>query len=150
MSLLEDAECEVARGLRTLVEAGVIPKQEVRSEAKSGGPQGMPVLKLRKRRKRRPSDKKPTSLTAKQVEAMQLVGEYKGNVAAAARAAGKSRQAMQKLYNKALAKLGKDAPKLIKIQALPSNSRGQRDVPDPNGPKVPARPRRDQKLELDD
>jgi predicted DNA-binding protein (UPF0251 family) len=67
--------------------------------------------KARTKRRRQSAARKPTPLTAKQAEAMHLVGEHKGNFAAAGRAAGKSRQAMQKLYNKALRKLGKSAVK---------------------------------------
>jgi hypothetical protein len=55
---------------------------------------------------------------------MQLVGEHKGNIAAAARAAGKSRAAMAKLYNKANRKLGKKAVKHF-TRRLPTDYRGQ-------------------------
>src|SRR5262249_28130459 len=51
-------------------------------------------------RRRRASPRKPTPLTPQQTEAMRLVGEHKGNIAAAARSAGKSRTAMDKLYKK--------------------------------------------------
>ena len=65
-------------------------------------------------------------------EAAQLVGEHKGNVAAAATAAGKSRPAMQKLYDKALKKLGRSAIKQPgKTQSMPTDRRGQVDVADP-------------------
>ena len=51
--------------------------------------------------------------------------------AAAAAAAGKTRQAMDKLYKKGLAKLGKKAvQKMGKPQALPTDRRGQAIVPD--------------------
>jgi len=74
--------------------------------------------------RRRASPRKPTPLTAAQTEAMQLVGEHKGNFAAAAKAAGKSRTMMIKLYEKATAKLGKKAVKHL-TQRLPTDHRGQ-------------------------
>ncbi len=55
------------------------------------------------KRRRQATVRKPTPLTAKQTEAMQLVGEHKGNLTAAGKAAGKTRQAVKKLYDKALA-----------------------------------------------
>jgi hypothetical protein len=58
---------------------------------------------------------------------VHLVGEHKGNIAAAARAAGKSPAAMRKLYIKATAKLGKKAVKHA-TQRLPIDSRGQETI----------------------
>jgi hypothetical protein len=88
----------------------------------------------RERKRRRTTPRGPTPLTGAQVEAVHLVGEHKGNVSAAAKAAGKSRQAMQKLYDKGLKKLGqagaKGAAKMV--QTLPADRRGQVDVADPN------------------
>jgi predicted DNA-binding protein (UPF0251 family) len=84
----------------------------------------------RKRRRARP--RKPAPLTPEQVEAVLLVGEHKGNFTAAAKAAGKSRQAMQKLFNKANKKLGKKiVEKVAKTQRLPTDQRGQVNVPNP-------------------
>jgi hypothetical protein len=78
------------------------------------------------KKRRRVTARKPTPLTAKQTEAIQLVGENKGNVSAAARAAGKSRQAMQKLYEKGMRKLGRSAaPLKRKTEQLPIDKRGQ-------------------------
>jgi hypothetical protein len=82
----------------------------------------------RPRKRRRQSQPTTTPLTAGQTEALQLVGEHKGNVTAAALAAGKTRQAMKKLYDKALAKLGKRNADKIKTRALPVNARGQQDA----------------------
>src|SRR5262249_32294146 len=82
------------------------------------------------RKRRRQSEHKITPLTDKQSEAVHLVGEHKGNVAKAARAAGKSRQAMEKLYGKAMKKLGKKAVDKITTQALPTDHRGQVNVAD--------------------
>jgi hypothetical protein len=98
--------------------------------------QGTPPKRTRKRR--RQSGKKLAPLTPEQLEAVQLVGEHKGNMAAAARAAGKSRTAMQKLYDKAMSKLGKKAVDKIKTQALPLDKREQVDVPDPSAPDLNA------------
>ncbi len=104
----------------------------------------------RKRKRRRQSVKKIVPITARQLEAAQLVGEHKGNVAAAAAAVGISRTAMKKRYDKAMGKLGKKAMDMVKTQSLPTDSRGQIDVPDPQGPKSPARPRCDKKSDRDD
>jgi hypothetical protein len=72
-------------------------------------------------------------LTPKQVEAVQLVGEHKGNFTTAGHAAGKSRQAMAKLYQKATEKLGVVAVKqLAKAQRLPHDHRGQPTIADPD------------------
>jgi hypothetical protein len=83
--------------------------------------------KRRRRSKhRRSPPKKPRPLTEKQTEAMQLVGEHKGDITAAARAAGKSRQAMAKLYQKACAKLGQSVrEKAPQTRRLPTDRRGQ-------------------------
>ncbi len=101
----------------------------------AGGGAEKPTTKKRKRR--RQAAKGPTPITSKQTEALQLVGEHKGNVTAAAKAAGISRTAMTNRYNKALAKLGKKAVKQIKTQALPTDHHGHSTIPDPNGPCPP-------------
>jgi hypothetical protein len=77
-------------------------------------------------RRRWVSPRKPTPLTAEQAEAVQLVGEHKGNVSAAAKAAGKSGQAMMKLYGKAMKKLGQ-AARVFKAKTgdLPLDRHGQ-------------------------
>jgi hypothetical protein len=62
-----------------------------------------------------------------QTEAVQLVGEHKGNIAAAAKAAGKSRAAMDKLYRKGITKLGKKAIEHA-TQKLPTDRRGQETI----------------------
>jgi DNA-binding CsgD family transcriptional regulator len=78
------------------------------------------------RRRRRAAQRKPPQLTDAQMEAAQLVGEHKGNITAAAKAAGKTRQALGKLYRKAMEKLGKQAvPPKPKTQRLATDSRGQ-------------------------
>jgi hypothetical protein len=66
-------------------------------------------------------------LTPTQIEAVQLVGEHKGNCAAAAKAAGKSPQAMRKLYLKAMKKLGQKPVKHT-TQGLPTDRRGQATI----------------------
>jgi hypothetical protein len=58
---------------------------------------------------------------------VHLVGEHKGNISAAAHVAGKSRQAMKKSYDKAMAKLGKKTVKHA-TQRLPTDRRGQETV----------------------
>jgi hypothetical protein len=83
--------------------------------------------KRQQRRRRRQAPRQAHPVTWKQTEALQLVGEHKGNITAAAKQAGKSRVAMSKLYNKALCKLGEKAPKAqkVKTQRLPHDRRGQ-------------------------
>ena len=51
------------------------------------------------------------NLTAKQLEAMQIVGECKGDIAEAARRLGKDRSTIKQHYDAATAKLGKRPPK---------------------------------------
>jgi hypothetical protein len=81
------------------------------------------------KKRRRKAKRKPHPLTEKQLEAAQLVGEHKGDIAAAARAAGKSRTAMRNLYHKAMRKLGRKAIQHA-TQALPTDKRGQINVAD--------------------
>jgi predicted DNA-binding protein (UPF0251 family) len=75
------------------------------------------------RNRRRRVERKPRKLTDKETEAMTLVGDQGGNVTAAARVAGKSRQAMQKLLKKAMKKIGRKAVEHV-TQRLPLDSRG--------------------------
>jgi hypothetical protein len=93
----------------------------LRAECDGARPAGGGAGKRRRRQANRP----PVPLTEKQVEAMELVGQHKGDVAAAARAAGKSRAAMMKLYGKALKKLGRKAPPAHRTQRLPTDIEGQ-------------------------
>jgi transposase-like protein len=82
-----------------------------------------------RRIRRRKSDRKPRPLTPKQAEAVQLVSEHKGNVAAAARAAGVSRSVMYRQYEAGMKKLAKAGsnPK-VKTVPLPQDRRGQASV----------------------
>jgi hypothetical protein len=84
--------------------------------------------------RRRRAPRQPTELTETQIEAVHLVGEHRGNIAAAANAAGKSRQAMGKLYKKAMQKLGKKAVEKVRTRPLPTDRRGQIDVADDKAP----------------
>jgi hypothetical protein len=81
--------------------------------------------------RRRAISRKPTPLTEQQTEALHLLGIFKGNHTEAAHAAGKSRQAYQKLVSKAYKKLGQSAMKIFRTQSLPRDKRGQEMVPDP-------------------
>jgi predicted DNA-binding protein (UPF0251 family) len=102
---------------RSLGEPGALPV---------GQPQGMPTQPKSQRKRRRRANRKQVPLTGKQLEAVELVGVHKGNFAAAARAAGKSRQALQSLYEKAMKKMGRSASVLkAKTQRLPEDRRGQ-------------------------
>jgi predicted DNA-binding protein (UPF0251 family) len=95
----------------------------------SAGTGQLPTTSGRQKRRRRTNPRKPRPLTPKESEAVHLVGEHKGKVAAAAKVAGKSRQAMQKLYDKAMKKLGKSVFRHA-TQAIPSDLRGQSTIPD--------------------
>ena len=79
----------------------------------------------KRKRRRKVGTRKNTPLTPTQVEALQLVGEHRGNKAAAARAVGISRTAMDKRYRKALVKAPAAAMKKPKTQNLPHDKRGQ-------------------------
>jgi hypothetical protein len=83
--------------------------------------------KRQQRRRRRQAPRQAHPITPKQTEALQLVGEHKGNITAAAKQAGKSPAAMSKLYHKACRKLGEKASKAqkVKTQRLPHDRRGQ-------------------------
>jgi len=88
-----------------------------------------PPVKPRRKRPRK-AERKPVPLTAGQSEAIHLVGEHKGNISKAAAAAGKSRQAMDKQYKRAMTKIGKTATPKPKTQALPRERRGQAEIAD--------------------
>jgi hypothetical protein len=93
------------------------------------------ALAVRRRHRKPPKD--PLPLTQQQLEAYELVSKHNGNRAAAAREVGKSAVRMGQLYTIALAKLAQAGIKKTKTHALPRDSRGQRDAPDPTGPRVP-------------
>jgi hypothetical protein len=91
---------------------------------------GKPVARTRKRR--RQSEPRIVPLTPAQTEAVHLVGEHKGNITAAARAAGRTRQRMGVLYKAAMKKMGKSAVReRKKTRALPTDRRGQERVESP-------------------
>jgi predicted DNA-binding protein (UPF0251 family) len=112
---------------RNAAEAYSVADFLLRQLESAAGPKAAQLAVRRKPKRRRATERKPTPLTPEQTEAVQLVGEYKGNIAAAARAAGKSRTAMVKLYRKATAKLGKKAIKHI-TQPMPRDRRGQETI----------------------
>jgi predicted DNA-binding protein (UPF0251 family) len=85
----------------------------------------------KRKRRRRASAPRLVPLTNKQLEAVHLVGEHKGNVSAAARAVGISRQTMNRRYDKAMKKLGRKAVK-HRTKQLPTDRRGQINVADLN------------------
>lgn len=120
-----------------LAEHGLTPPKEMwpdlrgRYEFNANGEPIIPPLPAttkRIRKRHRQSATKIYELTPEQAEAMHLIGEHKGNVTTAAKAAGKTRQAMQKLYGKALIKLGKAAVKKPQTKPLRTDQRGQDDV----------------------
>lgn len=80
------------------------------------------------RRKRDSGKVRP--LTPKQTEAVQIVGECKGNIAEAARRLGVDRKTIGQHYAAGLAKLGRAAPAKHATRRLPEDRRGQADVPE--------------------
>ena len=102
---------------------------EIEAEAKENAIAGTPVKRRRKRARK--TERKTVPLTHQQTEAAQLVGEHEGNFTKSGAAAGKSRQAIAKLYRKAMKKLGKTATPKPRTKSLPVDHRGQADVADP-------------------
>jgi hypothetical protein len=91
-----------------------------------------PTSPAGKRKRKRKTASSPVPLTPEQTEAVHLVGEHKGDFTAAGMAAGKTRQAITKLYKKAMKKLGRTAPsRTPKTQALPTDGRGGANVATP-------------------
>jgi hypothetical protein len=80
-----------------------------------------------RRRRRPPLDPKIRPVTPKQTEAVQIVGECQGNLAAAARKLGIDRKTLKERYDAACKKLGIAATK-HRTRALPKDRRGQEDV----------------------
>ena len=71
----------------------------------------------------------PKRLTAKQLEASQIVAECKGDIAEAARRLGKDAKTVRQHYTAATKKLGKTVVKHATKQ-LPSDRRGQANIAD--------------------
>lgn len=91
----------------------------------AAGPVGEPQ---RPKRRQRKTDAAPRPLTAKQAEAVQIVGECKGNYSEAARRLGvKDPKTVRQHYKAGLRKLGRKAVKYA-TQRLPSDKRGQDNV----------------------
>jgi hypothetical protein len=109
------------------IDKGAVQQQHALQEQAGREPGRSQQGETRKPKRRRKTARAPAPLTPKQVEAVQLIGEHKGNISAAARAAGKSPQAMTKLYEKASKKLGKKAVEHV-TQRLPIDNRGQEAV----------------------
>ena len=86
-----------------------------------------PIHKLKRRRRK--SDAQPNALTPRQLEAMQIVGECKGNMAEAAKRIGRHRKTVQQHYQAALAKLGRTAVKHATQQPT-LDRRGQETMTD--------------------
>lgn len=79
-------------------------------------------------RRRRKSNRKTRPLTAKESEALQIIGDYKGNVSAAALQLRITRQALKKRYDKAHKKLGTMPMLKAKTKSLPTDKRGQANI----------------------
>jgi hypothetical protein len=77
------------------------------------------------RRRRRKGNRKTRPLTAKESEAVHIVGEHKGNITKAAEEIGVSRQALTKRFKAAHKKLGTKAMPKPKTKPMPTDRRGQ-------------------------
>lgn len=88
-------------------------------------PQAVSITPLKRRRRRAERPAKP--LTAKQTEALQIVGECKGNLAEAAGRLGIDRKSLKERYDTALKKLGRTHLKYVTEQ-IRQDLRGQANV----------------------
>ncbi len=79
------------------------------------------------KRKRHRASGKIQPLTAKQLEAVQIVGECRGNIAEAAKRLGKARKTVEQHYKTGMEKLGASAPR-HGTQRLPADRRGQENL----------------------
>jgi len=85
--------------------------------------------KKQRRTRRRKSDATPPPLTAKQSEAVHIVGECEGNIKQAADRVGIDRKSMQERYEAAMKKLGKTAVK-NRTKQIRDDNRGQANIVD--------------------
>jgi predicted DNA-binding protein (UPF0251 family) len=84
-----------------------------------------------KQRRRATKPRKPKALTSRQAEVIQIVGECKGNIAAAARRLGRNQKTVAESYKAAMAKIGKTVVRSKdKARLLPRDKRGQEIVSD--------------------
>jgi len=82
---------------------------------------------VKRRQSKRRKSSIESSLTGKQLEAMQIVGECKGDLAEAARRMGKDRSTIKQHYDAATAKLGK-RPVKHSTKRHATDRRGQADI----------------------
>lgn len=80
-------------------------------------------------RRRATKPRKPIPLTPRQAEVIQIVGELKGDIAAAARKLGRDRKTVDEIYKAGMKKLGKEAVR-HKTRTLARDRRGQDDIAD--------------------
>ena len=86
-----------------------------------------PAGKRRKTRKPKREPVKSRPLTAKQAEAVHIVGECKGNMVEAAQRLGIDRKSVADRYNAAMRKMGRTVVRHV-TQSLPSDRRGQANL----------------------
>ncbi len=81
------------------------------------------------KRRRAGKPRKPRPLTPRQTEVIQIVGECKGNIAAAARRFGRDRKTIEEIYRAGMTKLGKTVyHSKDKTRLLARDRRGQETV----------------------
>ncbi len=98
--------------------------KEVLTEAPPPAKAATPHIK---KRRRSGAAEKPRPLTPPQAEAIQIVGECKGNMAEAARRLGKDRKTLDQAYRAGLTKLGKQ-PVRYGTRTLYRDRRGQENI----------------------
>jgi DNA-binding NarL/FixJ family response regulator len=100
-----------------------------RSIATDAENKGKPPRKSRRRQRSTPGT--PKSLTPRQTEVVQVVGECKGNIAGAARRLGRDRKTIDEAYRAAMEKLGKQVyQRRDKTRLLTRDKRSQEDIAD--------------------
>jgi hypothetical protein len=128
----DKADAQIIKELRTLDQLSETEQvmEELRTEYPDVVPLGLAQRQMDTKRSRRPSKpRKPRPLTARQTEVVQVVGECKGNIAAAAKRLGRDRKTVDETYRAGLAKLGK-IPVKHGTKTLPHDRRGQVNLSD--------------------
>jgi hypothetical protein len=92
-------------------------------------PSATPAKQPRPRRRVTDKPRSIQPLTARQAETIQIVGEMKGNIAAAAKRLGRDRKTVEEAYRTGMTKLGKQVVRSRdKTRHLYRDARGQDDV----------------------
>ena len=101
--------------------AQAMEKLELRAQRAADAAERKPKTPGKSRRKRQALDLRP--LTEKQAEAVHIVGECGGNIAAAAKRLGHNRKTVKQHYEAAMSKMGRKVVKKFTRQDKPENWR---------------------------